>query len=603
MILFRGWNRAAPWLGAAAGFFAGVVLSRTIPMAAKPGQLPGIAATIGFDPHAYFWRLVVLVACPIAGGFLATWIAGSKDSDSQPSGAAASAPLSMTAATLLAGGAVALWVVATLSYRPAANLFEDGHSLLPASEYLRGELPYRDVVPGHGLVSDGLLQAAGLKAFGDDYRGFQRTEMLAAALFWPSLCVLAFVATGSAAAAFGSLLLTFLFYSQPGLLRVIPSFWILALALAASRRENGRLWAACGALVPIALLVGVEFAAYSAGAALVAGWVSRGLRLQNLGRFAAGAAISAAVIAFLLATQGLVVRFIQTTFFYLPTLMPAYAIPLVRPALPWSQGLASLQAFVTDPTMFLYGFVTLAVLVLGAVLPRGGQIGDRARAALPILAWIVLAMVSVVERRHVRYPMFLVPLGLVLLALWLKGERRWVSPHGVIAAVALAAVVVLWKPWDLARSMAFAIANPEPVPLAAFDDPPRARGARLSAPDAALVRATSTLIREAKLSPEDTWLDFANAPGLHYVFARDCPIRYYEVPFYESEPAQAEVVAALERNPKVRAVLVRSGLPSDPIDHVPNAVRTPKVAKFLELNFQPFLKQDGVEFWIRRPSS
>src|SRR5262249_3811537 len=149
-------------------------------------------------------------------------------------------------------------------------------------------------------------------------------------------------------------------------------------------------------------------------------WVSRGPRLQNLGRFAAGAAISAAVIAFLLATQGLVVRFIHTTFFYLPTLMPAYAIPLVRPALPWSHGLANLQAFVTDPTMFLYGFVTLAVLVLGAVLPRGGQIGDRARAALPILAWIVLAMVSVVERRHVRYPMFLVPLGLVLFALWLK---------------------------------------------------------------------------------------------------------------------------------------------------------------------------------------
>src|SRR5262245_7239085 len=401
MTSLRGSNRAAPWLGAAAGFFAGVVLSRTIPMTAKPGQLPGIASTIGFDPHGYFWRLVVLVACAIAGGFLATWIAGLKDSDSQASGTAARAPLSMTAAILLACGVAALWGISALAHPPTANLFEDGHSLLPASEYLRGELPYRDVVPGHGLVSDGLLQAAGLKAFGDDYRGFHRTEILAAALFWPSLCVLAFVATGSAAAAFGSLLLTFLSYSEPGFLRVIPSFWILAFALAASRRENGRLWAACGALVPVALLVGVEFAAYSAGAALVAVWASRGPRLQHLARFAAGAAISAAAIAFLLATQGLVVRFIQTTFFYLPTLMPAYAIPLVRPPLPWSHGLASLQAFLTDPTMFLYGFVTLALLVLGAVLPRGGRIGNRARAALPILAWIVLAMVSVVERRHV----------------------------------------------------------------------------------------------------------------------------------------------------------------------------------------------------------
>ncbi len=251
--------------------------------------------------------------------------------------------------------------------------------------------------------------------------------------------------------------------------------------------------------------------------------------------------------------------------------------------------------------MFLYGFVTLAVLVLATILSRGARIGDRARAALPILAWIVFAMASVVERRHVRYPMFLVPLGLVLLALWFKGEWRWTSPRGV-AAAALVAVVVLWKPWALARSLALAIAHPEPATLATFEDPPRARGARFPAPDAALVRTTNALIREAKLSPEETWLDFANVPGLHYLFDRDCPIRYYEVPFYESESAQEEVVGALERNPKVRAVLVRSGLPSDPIDNVPNALRAPKVAAFLELNFRPFLKQDGVEFWIRRPS-
>jgi len=210
-------------------------------------------------------------------------------------------------------------------------------------------------------------------------------------------------------------------------------------------------------------------------------------------------------------------------------------------------------------------------------------------------------MISVVERRHVRYPMFLVPLGLVLLALWFKSERRWTSARGLAAAAALAAVVVLWKPWTVARNVAVAIAHPAPA-LATFEDPPRARGGRFPSTDATLIRATNALIREAKLSAEDTWLDFANVPGLYYLFERDCPIRYYEVPFYESESAQEDVIAALERNPKVRAVLVRSGLPSDPIDNVPNAVRAPKVATFLEFNFQPFLKQDGVEFWVRRPS-
>jgi hypothetical protein len=81
-----------------------------------------------------------------------------------------------------------------------------------------------------------------------------------------------------------------------------------------------------------------------------------------------------------------------------------------------------------------------------------------------------------------------------------------------------------------------------------------------------------------------------------------CPIRFYEVPFYESPSAQEEVVATLERNEKVRAVLVASGLPSDRIDGVPNAARAPKVAKFLELNFQPFLNRNGVEWWLRRSS-
>src|SRR5262245_16373560 len=332
MTSFRASNRAAPWLGAAAGFCAGLLLSRAVSMAAKPGQLPGLASTIGFDPHGYFWRLVLLVACPIAGGFLAAWISRADESASNAE-VVVPAPLSRTGAFLLGITVAALFVTARISSAVAVDLFEDRHSLLPASEFLRRGLPYRDIIPGHGLISDGLLQAAGFRIFGDDYRGYYITETLAAALFWPSLCVLAFVATGSAAAAFGSLLLTFLVYAEPGYVRVIPSLWILALALAASRSEKGRFWVACGALVPLALVVAVEFAVYAAGAALVALWVARGPRLGHLEQFAGGAAVSAAVIGFVFAAVGFFGGFVQTTFLFLPTLMPAYAIPLVRPAL------------------------------------------------------------------------------------------------------------------------------------------------------------------------------------------------------------------------------------------------------------------------------
>jgi hypothetical protein len=50
--------------------------------------------------------------------------------------------------------------LATAEGKPRIDFFEDGHPMLPASEYLRGELPYRDVLPAHGLIEDGLFDVA-----------------------------------------------------------------------------------------------------------------------------------------------------------------------------------------------------------------------------------------------------------------------------------------------------------------------------------------------------------------------------------------------------------------------------------------------------------
>ena len=120
------------------------------------------------------------------------------------------------------------------------------------------------------------------------------------------------------------------------------------------------------------------------------------------------------------------------------------------------------------------------------------------------------------------------------------------------------------------------------------------------ASDAALIDATSEMIRRADLRDGETWLDFANAPGLYYLFDRDCPIRYYEVPFYETDEAQREVIAALASNPGVRVVLVSSGLLAQEIDHISNDERAPRVAAFLRERFRPFWRNGPVEFWIRK---
>lgn len=714
--------RKASWAGALLGLALGIPLSRIVSMTANASQLPGFAAAHGFSPYGYLLRLVLLVACPLVGAFLATlavrfaprnlgrqtrletvgerrhpkpsaseaqrlgftlalvaahalvawiffvpalagrgissvlqllalflvstWLAhflGKGDFvrgapflscsvvafplafwGSRPAVVGVAAgfatlflpwlgqllleekePLRkmlrvLAASVFLPGSVTALAAASMMGSSPIADIFEDGHSLLPASEYLRGELPYRDIVPGHGLLSDGLLQACELKLFGDDYRGLQLGNAVVGAAFWPSFFALGYVATGSPAIAFGGLLLSFLAFPEYFYLRIMPSIWVLTMAIHASRTKKRWAWFACGALVPVALCVGVEFAAYGAVAVLVALWVARGPRQRFAGACIAGILVSGSAIAIALARKGVLAGFGRTTFLFLPSLLPVYTIPLIRPAVPWPLTPRNSIAFFSDRTMFLYLFVTIAIAVAAALLPRAPAVGGKARPLLPVLAWVIAAMVSVVERRHIGYPFFLVPLALLLTIQWFRGARPWMSLRGAAGATILTFVALLWRPWHVAQVLASGVAHqPVSTELVALEQPERARGGLFPPADLELVRATQEFIQSAKLSPEETWLDFANAPGLYYLFNRNCPIRYYSVPFYESETAQAEVIATLERNPHVRAALITGGLPSEPIDGITNARRAPHVAAYLERNFRPFFRRGRVEFWIR----
>jgi hypothetical protein len=105
---------------------------------------------------------------------------------------------------------------------------------------------------------------------------------------------------------------------------------------------------------------------------------------------------------------------------------------------------------------------------------------------------------------------------------------------------------------------------------------------------------------QGQLRPGETFYDFANVAILYFLFDRSCPVRQYEVPFYESEEAQREVIARLERDRSVRAVLI-SFPPSGgmSIDNVPNAVRAPLVWRWVQQRFRPAYERDGVVFWLR----
>jgi hypothetical protein len=213
--------------------------------------------------------------------------------------------------------------------------------------------------------------------------------------------------------------------------------------------------------------------------------------------------------------------------------------------------------------------------------------------------WAVLAMLSVLERQHAGYGVLIVPLGLLLLARWLRGRRAWTSPRAWLPAAALGLLAGLRRPVLLFALVANSIATSTPPSGAvALSELPRARGALFWSGDAAYVTATAEALRQAGFRRDDTWLDFASMPGLYYLFDRDCPIRYYEVGFFETESAQKEVIAAVERNPRVRGVLMPSLWGS--IDGMSNVVRAPLVAAFVREKFRPFYREGDVEFWLRK---
>ena len=501
---------------------------------------------------------------------------------------------------VLLPGSVTGLVNAAVNRAPiVGDVFEDGHGLLPASEYRNGERPYRDIVPGHGLVSDGLLQAAQLAVFGDDYLGLKRGTKVVGLFFLPAFYALGWVASGSAAVGFGGLVLTLLVLPNYLFFRALLSVWTLVFAIFGSRTRSRAAWFACGVALPIGLCVAVDFTAYAAAGSAVALFVARGRRRDHLRRLLAGVAISAGMIALALAAFGILGDFARTTFVFVPSLLPVYALgfPPVGP----SKGDLSPNGWLSNQVALGYAFLAVAAIVSGALLPRAPRVGARARGLLPVLAWIGCGMLSVIERHHVTYPLLAAPVCLVLLDRWARGGRRGVRAAGLASGLALVAIALGRQPWSFVAGAGEALARPySPPGVRAVEGVPRARGAVFFPGDANLIEATARTIREANLGADDTWLDFANAPGLYYLFDRNCPIRYYEVPFYESESAQREVIEAVAANPRVRLVLFSSGLLAQTIDDIANPERAPRVAAFLRERFRPFSAPGAVEFWIRK---
>jgi hypothetical protein len=482
--------------------------------------------------------------------------------------------------------------VGTAEGKPRVNFFEDGHSLLPASEYLRGERPYRDILPAHGLFEDGMFDYLAMQA-GDVTAG-SRTKARAVAgnLTCVAMYFLALAATGSAEGALFAVLLSFLSGAYSGHVRLVAPFFTLACIAAAVRLRRPRLFAVAGFGTVVCGIVSLDFAAYTFLTFVVAV-----LRYRTRGAAAAAAAgVLAGVIPLTLAfvAFGILDDFIRGTFIETLAVGPAYTLTFFTPPVAMVKVAAfpDVLAALLDRDVFHYLFWCAMAVFTGVFVTR--RASRRLEPMVLLGVWIVATAISYAERHHLYFGMVS---SVVVVYVILRLLRR----RNPLAAVAIIAGIALSAPTVHMSIIGWMRRSRGPIEAAWVEVPnvPRARGGLWHEQDAAVIASVRKYL-DLSLQPDETFFDFTNSGILYFLFRRDCPIREYEVAFYETEEGQREVIRRLEANPKVKAALI----PSTPkgrftIDGVANADRAPLVWHYLQQNFHPDFEEGEVVFWRR----
>ncbi|HUP61733.1 MAG TPA: hypothetical protein VNA69_15080 [Thermoanaerobaculia bacterium] len=486
---------------------------------------------------------------------------------------------------------------------PIVNLFEHGFSLMNASEMLRGEALYRDLIPAHGALADGVIDWIGMRAGGPTL-GAALTARYCLALLVPlALYAVALAATGSAEIAFVAVLgsislapapvsalaeLSAILFPRP-----VPSLFALACAVRALRCRSSRWLFAGGALAAIAWLTSLEFGLYAIAAVAFAALRFSRERVRALTWTAAGVAAIAIPVAIYLAAKGILGHYFRTTFIEIPALSPVYnfGFPVGTAAFP-----EIVFAAVADPAVFPFVAWLIIVAALATALVLSPLHSSRRMGPLLAIAvWIAACGISFAQRRHFYFYLEL-PL-LLAAAAWQMRRTRWI-------ALALAVVFVATTHFGphVAEAMPNAVRDREELvrrdlttyPL------PRARGALIRKEDAARLDLIRGVFEAELRHPADTFFNFVNMPILYFLFDRAAPFRYGDVPMMESEAAQRRVIDTIERDPHIRLALVAFPYWAERIDGIDNRTRAPLVWEYLSRRFEVIYARDGAVIMRRR---
>lgn len=486
---------------------------------------------------------------------------------------------------------------------PQIDFFEDGHSLMPASEMLRGELPYRDVVPGHGLGEDGLLDLVLMKT-----KGVTAGDVFEARLHFSSLNAVGiyaagFAATGSPEIGYvAAMLSTTMIPWGPTFTRSVFAFFALAFAIAAIRRRRRRYFVGAGVLAALQCLHSVDFGFYAVVAVLVAALLSaprwKG-RAGALLRVAAGGAVVLIPACIVFISLGIFDDFLRVTFVEIPALSEVYTLgfPDLTPHVPQPWSFPEVLSTAIRSESLPWVLWPVVLIVTAAVAAH--RLTRRSAPLVVVGSYVAIAVLSYAERRHAYFAQA-IPLFLVIGIFLLWRARKTVAPVAATVLMTLTVVAANITPHLIVATivrMNHAVPNPEWVDMW---ETPRARHALFRHDDARRFRLFKRFM-ESTLAPNETFFDFSNVPLVYFLLDRPAPIRQYEVPFFQEPRAQREVIARLQGDLSVRAALVSFPLRNhEAIDDIPNRVRAPLVWNYLQENFRPAYKEDGVEVWLRK---
>lgn len=530
-------------------------------------------------------------------------------------------PLAPRRAWALAAYVLIPFLVYVVSYTSTAHLtrwvdlFHRGESIGPASDYLRGKIPYRDVFVLHGLLDDGLLDAWLMKLFGRSLEISIARDVIIASVLSTALWFLG----------------AFLFESIPlTVLTVAISAWItaennrtvfqvaaVALLWLALWRRKPLAAIASGALAGLALAYSYEIGLYTiAGAvatALLIAFIARrntwpgASPWRTLALFIAGLAAAVLPFAIYLGMNGALGAFAVTSFAVVPNIIDAvWSLPFPDLVSTFRQNLSlhTLSDFVLyEKFRLILSPLTIAIASVYLIQRTIRRRFERLDYAL--LTLVVFAVVAQrtafgrAEFRHQYFAAFLIGPILVLLGIlasrrlgdaWKDGDegtRAFIA--GVVMAIFPLFLIVFWVP-DLIDARILDVIDYQRRVLRVLPDP-GAEGTRLRIED------VSKTIRDLT-RPKEPFFDFSNQPAFYFFADRANATRFYQVPVASPPRFQAEVIGDLERK-KPKVIIRTSPDGYDEFDAVPNSMRAQAISAYLDDAYRYYRTVRGVELWTR----